>query len=233
MDTIIRLNHIYAEYDGKQVLNDICLEVCDHDYMGIIGPNGGGKTTLIKIILGLKQPSSGTVEFFRKGQRVKELSIGYLPQYNEIDKKFPISVYEVVLSGLSRQKRLFHPFTSQQHAQVEETLRQMELEDFKHRHIGSLSGGQLQRVLLARAIVAHPDVVVLDEPNTYIDKRFQAQMYEMLNKVNQDCAIIIVSHDIAEILNNVKHVAFVNHSLHYHDHTNIPVVQLERHFLEM
>lgn len=233
MDTIIRLNHIYAEYDGKQVLNDICLEVCDHDYMGIIGPNGGGKTTLIKIILGLKQPSSGTVEFFRKGQRVKELSIGYLPQYNEIDKKFPISVYEVVLSGLSRQKRLFHPFTSQQHAQVEETLRQMELEDFKHRHIGSLSGGQLQRVLLARAIVAHPDVVVLDEPNTYIDKRFQAQMYEMLNKVNQDCAIIIVSHDIAEILNNVKHVGCVNHSLHYHDHTNIPVVQLERHFLEM
>lgn len=233
MDTIIRLNHIYAEYDGKQVLNDICLEVCDHDYMGIIGPNGGGKTTLIKIILGLKQPSSGTVEFFRKGQRVKELSIGYLPQYNEIDKKFPISVYEVVLSGLSRQKRLFHPFTSQQHAQVEETLRQMELEDFKHRHIGSLSGGQLQRVLLAKAIVAHPDVVVLDEPNTYIDKRFQAQMYEMLNKVNQDCAIIIVSHDIAEILNNVKHVACVNHSLHYHDHTNIPVVQLERHFLEM
>ena len=233
MDTIIRLNHIYAEYDGKQVLNDICLEVCDHDYMGIIGPNGGGKTTLIKIILGLKQPSSGTVEFFRKGQRVKELSIGYLPQYNEIDKKFPISVYEVVLSGLSRQKRLFHPFTSQQHAQVEETLRQMELEDFKHRHIGSLSGGQLQRVLLARAIVAHPDVVVLDEPNTYIDKRFQAQMYEMLNKVNQDCAIIIVSHDIAETLNNVKHVACVNHSLHYHDHTNIPVVQLERHFLEM
>lgn len=233
MDTIIRLNHIYAEYDGKQVLNDICLEVCDHDYMGIIGPNGGGKTTLIKIILGLKQPSSGTVEFFRKGQRVKELSIGYLPQYNEIDKKFPISVYEVVLSGLSRQKRLFHPFTSQQHAQVEETLRQMELEDFKHRHIGSLSGGQLQRVLLARAIVAHPDVVVLDEPNTYIDKRFQAQMYEMLNKVNQDCAIIIVSHDIAEILNNVKHVTCVNHSLHYHDHTNIPVVQLERHFLEM
>lgn len=233
MDTIIRLNHIYAEYDGKQVLNDICLEVCDHDYMGIIGPNGGGKTTLIKIILGLKQPSSGTVEFFRKGQRVKELSIGYLPQYNEIDKKFPISVYEVVLSGLSRQKRLFHPFTSQQHAQVEETLRQMELEDFKHRHIGSLSGGQLQRVLLARAIVAHPDVVVLDEPNTYIDKRFQAQMYEMLNKVNQDCAIIIVSHDIAEILNNVKHVACVNHLLHYHDHTNIPMAQLERHFLEM
>ena len=142
MDTIIRLNHIYAEYDGKQVLNDICLEVCDHDYMGIIGPNGGGKTTLIKIILGLKQPSSGTVEFFRKGQRVKELSIGYLPQYNEIDKKFPISVYEVVLSGLSRQKRLFHPFTSQQHAQVEET-RCRRVGRTQHLHRQAVSGSDV------------------------------------------------------------------------------------------
>ena len=106
----------------------------------------------------------------------------------------------------------------------------MELADLQHEAIGTLSGGQLQRVLLARAIVQKPDVLILDEPNTYIDKRFQEQMYEMLNDLNKQCAIVMVSHDIAEILNNVKHIACVNESLHYHDSTDLPKEKLEEHF---
>ena len=109
----------------------------------------------------------------------------------------------------------------------------MELEELKDNHIGSLSGGQLQRVLLARAIVSKPEVLILDEPNTYIDKRFQEQMYEMLNEINKYCAIIIVSHDIAEIMNNVKHIACVNRSLHYHADKNMPLEKLEEHFLRI
>ena len=159
--------------------------------------------------------------------------MGYLPQYNALDRQFPISVYEVVLSGLSKSKGLFSRYTRAQHERVGETLRQLQLEDLQQRPIGALSGGQLQRVLLARAIVSRPDVVILDEPNTYIDRRFQKQMYEMLELINRDCAIVIVSHDIAEVLNNVKHIACVNHHVHYHSTADMPREKLEEHFLNV
>lgn len=255
MSTIIKIEHLHAGYEGKEVLSDINLTVTSDDYLGIIGPNGGGKTTLIRLILGLMKPTSGTIRFFKeekskgetlqdkeqKGEtnedkhlkEVKEISMGYLPQYNALDKQFPISIYEVVLSGLSKSKKLFARYTKAQHQQVLDTLERMQLTDLKDRHIGALSGGQLQRVLLARAIVAKPDVVILDEPNTYIDRRFQKQMYEMLEQINKECAIIIVSHDIAEVLHNVKHIACVNHHLHYHDTADMPKEKLEEHFLKV
>ena len=230
---IIKIEHLFAGYDEKQVLNDINLTVYADDYLGIIGPNGGGKTTLIRLILGLKKPSNGIIRYFKDGKEVKEITMGYLPQYNALDRQFPISVYEVVLSGLSKSKGLFSRYTQVHHQQVLDTLERMQLLDLKDCHIGALSGGQLQRVLLARAIVSKPDVVILDEPNTYIDRRFQKQMYEMLEQINKDCAIIIVSHDIAEVLNNVKHVACVNHHLHYHDTADMPREKLEEHFLNV
>jgi zinc transport system ATP-binding protein len=230
MQPIIQLNNITAAYDNKIVVENANLTVYEHDYLGVIGPNGGGKTTLMKVMLGLMKPKSGEVIYLNKGKKVKEITIGYLPQYNVIDKNFPISIYEVVLSGLSKQKSLFHPYTKEQHQMVAESLEYMELSDFAKRPIGSLSGGQIQRVLLARAMVSKPDVVILDEPNTYIDKHFQEQMYEMLEEINKQCAIVIVSHDIAEILNNVKHVVCVNKRIHYHDTTDVPREKIEEHF---
>ena len=233
MEPIIKLENISAAYDGRIVLNDVNLTVAADDYLGIIGPNGGGKTTLIKIILGLKKQTSGKIRFYRDGKEVKNITMGYLPQYSKIDKDFPISVYEVVLSGLASQKKIFRPYSRAQTQQVDKTLEEMQLEELKRRPINALSGGQLQRVLLARALVSSPDVIVLDEPNTYIDKNFQAQMYEMLGRINKQRAIIIVSHDITEILDNVKHVACVNGHLHYHESTDIPQEKLEEHFLKM
>lgn len=230
---LIEIEHLSAGYDGKQVLNDINLTVYQDDYLGIIGPNGGGKTTLMRLILRLMKPTEGNIRYYKDGKEVKEISMGYLPQYNSLDKQFPISVYEVVLSGLSKTKSLFSRYTQAQHQQVLDTLERMQLMEFKDRHIAALSGGQLQRVLLARAIVSKPDVVILDEPNTYIDRRFQKQMYEMLEQINKKCAIIIVSHDVAEVLNNVKHIACVNHHLHYHDTTDMPREKLEEHFLNV
>ena len=206
MTPIIQLENISAAYGQKTVLQDVNLTVYDHDFLGIIGPNGGGKTTLVQLIIGLKKPSGGQIKFYRNGTLADHISMGYLPQYNDIDKKFPISVQEVVLSGLSGQKKLFSPFTSKHHQMVDETLARMQLTELRRRAIGTLSGGQLQRVLLARAIVARPEVLILDEPNTYIDRQFQEQMYQMLNDINRDCAIIIVSHDIGSILQNVKAV---------------------------
>ncbi len=233
MTPIIEIEQLSAGYEGKEVLHDVNLTVYQDDYLGIIGPNGGGKTTLMRLILGLMKPTKGSIRFFKDGKEVEEITMGYLPQYNALDRQFPISVYEVVLSGLSKTKGLFSRYTREQHQQVNDTLERLQLTDLKDNPIGALSGGQLQRVLLARAIVSKPDVVILDEPNTYIDRRFQKQMYEMLEQINKDCAIIIVSHDIAEVLNNVKHIACVNHHLHYHATADMPREKLEAHFLNV
>ena len=227
---IIKLENISAGYDGKLVLKNVSLDIFDHDFLGVIGPNGGGKTTLLHVILGMIRPLSGSVSYYRNGALTPHISIGYLPQYNDIDRRFPISVAEVVLSGLSKQKSLLKAFTHFHHEQVSETLRRIGMDDFKDRPINTLSGGQLQRVFLARAIVARPDVVVLDEPNTYIDKQFQEQMYEMLDTINQDCAVVVVSHDIGTILQNVKTVACVNKTLHYHNSIEISGSELREYF---
>ena len=228
--SIIQLNHICAAYERKKVLEDINLTVYEKDFLGVIGPNGGGKTTLIKIILGLLHPISGDIRFYHEGKEVQEISMGYLPQYSSIDKKFPISVYDVVLSGLNRQKALLRSFTAQQHEQVKNVIARMGLEGLEKRAIGELSGGQLQRALLGRALVSDPQVIILDEPNTYIDKRFEAKLYSLLEEINKERAIILVSHDIGTVLQNVKSIACVNGTLDYHPDTEIPAEWLEEHF---
>lgn len=230
MKPIIILNNICASYNSNIVLRDVSLTVYENDFLGMIGPNGGGKTTLVNIILGLKRPDSGTVKYMRAGENVSEISMGYLPQYSQIDKKFPISAYEVILSGLSKQKKILHPYTKKHHAQVASTISKLELNGLEHRAIGTLSGGQLQRVLLARAIVSSPEVVILDEPNTYIDKRFQEQMYKILATINNNCAIIMVSHDIGTTLKNVKDIACVDTTLHYHPTAEISEYELQQYF---
>lgn len=202
-----------AGYDGKIILRDVNISINDHDFLGIIGPNGCGKTTLIRVLLGLMRPMSGTVCYMRDGRNVKNLSMGYLPQYNNLDRKFPVSVHDVVLSGLKMGARPFASYSREQHAMVREVLQTLEIEHLQQSHIGELSGGQLQRVLLARAIVSKPEVLVLDEPNTYIDRHFQTQMYTMLSRINQSCAIVIVSHDIDSVLKNARNVALVNRAV--------------------
>ena len=227
---LIQLTNLSAAYDGKTVLHDVNLTVYEHDFLGIIGPNGGGKTTLVKLILGLLKPTTGHLRFFQDGKEVPAIPMGYLPQYNHIDRKFPISVYEVVLSGLHSQKSLFHRYTAQQHEAVRRVIARMGLEGLEQRAIGQLSGGQLQRALLGRALVSNPQAVILDEPNTYIDKRYEAKLYSLLEEINRDCAILLVSHDIGTVLQNVKTIACVNEELHYHPDTEVPSEWLEAHF---
>ncbi len=226
---LIKLSRISGGYEGKIVLRNVNLEIYPNDFLGIIGPNGGGKTTLIKMILGLLKPASGDIAYSLQGKRTNEISIGYLPQYNTIDKKFPISVYEVVLSGLNKQKSLFRPFTTEQHAQVQRTIARMGLQGLEKRAIGQLSGGQMQRALLGRALVSNPQAIILDEPDTYIDKQFAQKLYALLEEINRECAIILVSHDIATVLHHVKSIAFVNGTLHYHPDTQVSQEWLEEH----
>lgn len=227
---LIQITDLSASYDNKTVLSHINLTVYEQDFLGVIGPNGGGKTTLVKTILGLHQPDKGQIRFFQDGKETEEINMGYLPQYNSIDKKFPISVYEVVLSGLSKQKSLFKRYTRKQHEQVRRIIAQMGLEGYENRAIGQLSGGQLQRAMLGRALVSNPEVIILDEPNTYIDKRFEAKLYELLEEINRERAIILVSHDIGTVLQNVKTIACVNETLDYHPDTEVPTEWLEEHF---
>lgn len=227
---LITLESISAAYDHQIVLRDVNLSIYEHDFLGIIGPNGGGKTTLIKVILGLLKPASGQMHFTQAGKPVSSITMGYLPQYNSIDHKFPISVEEVILSGLSSRKSLLSRFTAQEKEKARQIISRMGLEGLASRSIGQLSGGELQRVLLGRAIISDPQVVILDEPSTYIDKQFEAKLYELLAEINEECAIVLVSHDIGTVLQNVTSIACVNETLDYHPNTEISEEWLEKNF---
>ena len=230
MNSIIQISNLNAAYEGKTVLSQVNLTVYERDFLGIIGPNGGGKTTLVKCILGLHKPEQGNIRFFKNGKEVSNINMGYLPQYNSIDRKFPISVYEVILSGLSKQKPLLQRYNKAHHEQVRQIIARMGLEGLEERAIGELSGGQLQRTLLGRALVSNPEVVILDEPNTYIDKRFETKLYSLREEIDRERAIVLVSHDIGTVLKNVKTIACVNETVHYHPHTEVPTEWLEEHF---
>ena len=221
MEKLIEIKNVTVSYDVKPVLSNISLNIWKYDFLGIIGPNGGGKTTLLKIILGLMKPVSGEIRFLENEKHVSSLKTGYLPQINPIDKRFPISVDEVISSGLAREKPMLKDFTVVQKRRVDELITEMGLEKFAKRAIGELSGGQLQRTLLARAIVSRPQLLILDEPNTYVDKKFESQFYELLGEINKNTSIILVSHDIGTLLPLVKNVACVNETLHYHSGTDV------------
>lgn len=213
MREIIRLDNITAGYDGHPQIRNITLGVPERAFLGITGPNGGGKTTLLRVMLGLLRPMEGSVSYFREGRRVDSLRMGYLPQRNAIDRHFPISVHDTVLSGLCAVKRLCAPFTARHHAMVADTLRFMGIADLAARPVKALSGGQLQRVLMARALVARPEVLVLDEPDSYLDEPFKERLHGLLAQVNAHCAVIMVSHDARYIRSAARQTVCVNETL--------------------
>ena len=217
---IIQIRNVDVAYSDNIVLRDINLTVYKHDFLGVIGPNGGGKTTLVRTILGLEKPVKGCITFLRDGKEVTDIKMGYLPQAGKIDKSFPISVYDVVLSGLKKDTWL--GYSRNQHKKVCNILERMGLEDFAKRSIGELSGGQLQRTLLSRALVSSPEVLILDEPDTYIDQKTKVNLYSLLEEVNKESAIILISHDSGAVLQNVRSIACVNGTLHYHPYAELP-----------
>jgi zinc transport system ATP-binding protein len=206
-ETLVNIQNLSAGYNAHTVLKNISLKVYKQDFLGIIGPNGGGKTTLIKVILGLINPFSGIIRSVRKD------AVGYMPQSNPIDKKFPIAVHEIIESGLISEKKTNK---LQKQEKVDKMVREMELNEIKNKPVGELSGGQLQRTLLARSIISQPELLILDEPDSYITKPFVAHFYELLHKINKKTAIILISHDIETVISHVKNLAYVNETLHYH-----------------
>lgn len=226
-EKLIELQSVTAGYEDQIILQDVNLTIFQNDFIGIIGPNGGGKTTLVKVIIGLIKPFSGKVIYhFQNHHDGHRNPIGYLPQISHTDRIFPITVLDIVLSGLAKRHRLINHFSKKDIEKARQILRNMGIEHLAGKNIGELSGGQIQRVFLARAIVSDPQLLILDEPNTFVDNKFEQDLYFTLKSLNQKMAILIVSHDVGTITSYVKTIACVNRQLFYHESNIITQEQL-------
>lgn len=227
MQKLLELKNVTAGYENEIAIENAGFSIYEHDFIGIIGPNGGGKTTLLKVMLGLQSPWQGSVKYYLStdGQKLAG-QIGYLPQINQFDDKFPITVFEVVRSGLAIPRKMFYRFRKEDNAKTLKVLQDLGITNLKNKSIGDLSGGQKQRVFLARAIVSDPKILFLDEPNTYVDNQFEAELYDMLHYLNKRMAIVLVSHDLGTISAYIKSIVCVNKSVHYHDSNTITEKQL-------
>lgn len=227
-ERIISISDLRAGYDGIVALEHVTLDIYDNDFIGIIGPNGGGKSTLVKAIMGVI-PYSGTIDYAPSICRGGKPHIGYLPQVSSFDKSFPISVREVVLSGLQSKRGFLGRYTKEDKMRVEELLDMVSLSELRNRAIGDLSGGQLQRVMLCRAIASKPKLLVLDEPTNFVDNRFENELYNILHHLSDEMAIVMVSHDLGTISSVVRSIVCVNRHVHRHDSNIITSEQLQNY----
>ena len=210
-------NLSFAYQKENNILENINLEVFGNDFLGVIGPNGGGKTTLLKIILGLLKPNRGDVIVFDKKPKEARDLIGYVPQFLEIDLDCPVSVLDIVLMGILSRKKIFQKYTDQDLELAKEVLDFVDLWNLKEKQIGELSGGQRQRVYIARALIRKPKLLILDEPTASIDEKSERDFWELLKEINKNTAIIIVSHDTGVVFKNVNKIACLNKNLYCHD----------------
>lgn len=211
---MIELQHVSMDYGNNLVLDNVNFTIHKGDFVAITGPNGGGKTTMLRLILKLLKPSKGQVYYCDE-----DLKFGYLPQKNAIDSQFPVTVEEVVTMGLKMPA--LHRMNSEERALVDATITRVGLEDVRHHTIGALSGGQLQRTLLGRAIIGNPSVLVLDEPLSYIDKQFEQRLYDIIEELSATATIILVSHEMSTISSMANRHIIVNggvHECHAHHH---------------
>ena len=224
---IVRLEDVWVHYDGVPILEGIDLSIGQDDFLGIIGPNGGGKTTLLKVILGLIKPSRGKVLVLGNPPEKSRDRIGYVPQHNLFDRDFPASVLDVVLMGRFGKTGLFRRYSREDTGAAERALREVGMLDYRGRQIGKLSGGEQQRVFIARALVADPGLLLLDEPLASVDSAIQTEFYELLEPLKHGRAIVMVSHDIGAVSIYVDKIACLNRQLFYHGSKEIGTEVLE------
>jgi zinc transport system ATP-binding protein len=224
MDYLFEMQSLSASYDANVVLHDVNFKVNRSDFIGVIGPNGGGKTTLLKVILGLIKPDKGKIIFCN--DLLNGSKIGYLPQLSTGDINFPVTVSDVVLSGMMIRKNIVSRMSSADRRRASEIIDELGLSNLSRVSLNELSGGELQRVFLGRAIIGDPKLLLLDEPANFVDSNFEKDFYEKLKELNNRMAILMVSHDIGMISAHIKSYACVNKSLHYHPSSEITGEQL-------
>ena len=219
---IIDVKNISFSYNENEILKDINFSIHKGDYLGLVGGNGVGKTTLLKIILGLLTPTSGTIQLF--GENIDSFKdwqkVGYVPQKaTSFDVNFPATVEEVVLMGRFGRRGLFHKMTSEDKEKVQESLKQVDMQDYRHRLIGDLSGGQQQRVFIARALAGDPEVIFLDEPTVGVEKDIKEEFYKLLRKLNEELnlTVILVTHDMESMVHEAMHIACIDRTLVFHN----------------
>lgn len=207
----IDIKNLSVYYGSVCSIQDINLKVKNKEFLGVIGPNGGGKTTLIKTILGLLKPSIGSIHI--KGNE----PIGYVPQFAFFDRNFPINVLDVILMGRLPKKIIwFQKYSHKDKKHAEEIMEELGILELKNRQISQLSGGQLQKVLIARALLTDTKILILDEPTANLDSKTKKEIYRILEKLNNDRTIIIVTHEMEDILSYIDSIAYVNKTLNYH-----------------
>ncbi|MCX6002029.1 MAG: ABC transporter ATP-binding protein, partial [Chloroflexi bacterium] len=224
---VVRLEDVWVRYNGTPALEGINLQVAEHDFLGIIGPNGGGKSTLLKVILGLIRPERGMVTVLGNPPDKSRGRIGYVPQYSNYDHNFPVSVIEVVTMGRYGKAGLLKPYGRIDKQAAEKALRRVGMLDHAGAQIGQLSGGQQQRAFIARALVSEPQLLLLDEPTASVDSAMQTDFYELLEHLKEEMAIIMVSHDIGAVSVFVDKIACLNVQLYYHGSREITPEILE------
>lgn len=225
---VISLNHVWVKYNQTSVLEDINFTVYEGDFIGLIGPNGGGKTTLLKLILGLISPYQGNVRIMGKRVGLGRQYIGYVPQVLEFDREFPVRVADVVRMGRLGKRRLLHRYNAKDEAIVNHSLEKVGIFELRNRPIGQLSGGQRQRVYIARALASEPRILLLDEPTASVDYKIKSSIYKLLKEINQYITILMISHDIEEISTYVKTIGSLNRRLLYHRENQLTSDIIER-----
>lgn len=213
----IKIEDLSVYYGKTPAITDVCFNVDEREYLGIIGPNGGGKTTLLKAILGLIPTNSGKIEIY--GQKISKNRklVGYVPQIATMDKRFPISVFEVVLTGiLNKGISPFFKFQLEDKEKAYEALEKVGIQHLRDRQIAELSGGEFQRMLIARALTVCPKILILDEPTASVDAGSREQIYNLLSELNKDMTIILVTHDLLAVSSQVNRLACLNEKLVYH-----------------
>jgi len=221
MDTIINLDDVSFSYGNIPVVRNVNLAVCEGEFLGVIGPNAGGKSTLLKLILGLLQPDAGEITVYGKRPEKGRSRIGYVPQHPAFSRDFPINVRDAVLLGRLGETRWYGGYTQEDKDIAINALKAVEIDNIRNQTIDSLSGGQLQRALIARALASRPDILILDEPTANIDVRAEEDIFGLLKQYNDHMTIIVVSHDIGFISGYVDRVACLNQTMLCHTTSEI------------
>lgn len=213
----IEVEHVFYSYEGSEVLKDVSFTLESGEFLGIIGPNGGGKTTLLKLLLGILKPDRGWIRVLGQEPHDASHRVGYVPQNMAFSRSFPISVVDVALMGRLSRSRIGKKYKEEDRQKVESVLKRVGMWDHRDRLMSKLSGGQRQRVLIARALATDPEILFLDEPTAGVDSEFQTDLYDFLKELNREVTIVVITHDIGVVSSYMKSIACLNRYFIFHD----------------